>query len=59
MVYALEEFINYLLGSHFKMCTNHYVLKYLVNKPVLEGRICTWLRLFQEYKFEVVVKPGK
>ena len=40
------------------MYTDHSALKYLVNKPVLWGRICRWLLLFQEYEFEVVVKPG-
>jgi len=29
-------------------------LKYLVNKLVLEGRICRWLLLFQEFTFKVV-----
>jgi len=33
------------------------VLRYLVNKLVLGGRICRWLLLFQKYDFEVVVKP--
>jgi hypothetical protein len=41
------------------MFTDHSVLKYLVNKPVLGGRICIWLLLFQEYDFEIVVKPGR
>lgn len=58
MVYALQKFRNYLLGASFKMYTNHSVLKYLVNKPVLVGKICRWLLLFQEYEFEVIVKPG-
>jgi hypothetical protein len=35
------------------------MLKYLVNKPVLGGRICRWLLLFQEYDFEIIVKPGR
>jgi len=26
---------------------------------VLVGGICRWLLLFQEYNFEVVVKPGR
>jgi hypothetical protein len=59
MVYALQKFRHYLLGSHFKMYMDHYVLRYLVNKPVLGGRICRWLLLFQEYDFEVIVKLGK
>ena len=48
-----------MLGSHFKMFTDHSALKYLVNKPVLGGRICRWLILFQEYDFEIIVKPGR
>jgi hypothetical protein len=38
MVYALQKFRHYLLGSHFKMYTEHSVLRYLVNKPMLVGR---------------------
>ena len=41
------------------MFTNHSALKYLVNKLVLGGRIYRWLLLFQEFDFEVIVKPGK
>jgi hypothetical protein len=59
MVYALQKFRHYLLGKHFKMFTDHSALKYLVNKPVLGGRICRWLLLFKEFDFEVIVKPGK
>jgi hypothetical protein len=59
MVYALQKFRHYLLGGHFKMFTDHSALKYLVNKPVLGGGICRWLLLFQEYDFEIVVKPGR
>jgi hypothetical protein len=45
MVYALQKFRHYLLGGHFKMFTDHSALKYLVNKPVLGGRICIWILL--------------
>jgi hypothetical protein len=59
MVYALQKYIHYLLGKQFKMFIDHSTLKYLVNKPVLGGRIYLWLLLFQEFDFEVIVKPGK
>jgi hypothetical protein len=59
MIYALQKFRHYLLGSHFKFFTDHSALKYLVNKPVLEGRICRWFLLFQEFSFKVVIKPGR
>ena len=58
MVYALQKFRHYLLGGHFKMFTDHYALKYLINKPVLGGKICRWLLLFQEFYFEIIVKLG-
>ena len=41
------------------MYTDHSLLKYLVNKTSLEGRICRWLLLFQEFEFEVILKPGR
>ena len=40
------------------MYTDHSALKYLVNKPVLGGKICRWILLFQEFNFEVIIKPG-
>eukprot|EP00253_Pinus_taeda_P035331 PITA_35331 len=59
MVYALLKFRHYLLGGNFEMYTNHSALKYLVNKPMLGGKICRWLLLFQKYEFEVIVKPQR
>jgi hypothetical protein len=41
------------------MFIDHSTLNYLVNKPVLGGRICRWLLLFQEYDFEIMVKLGR
>jgi hypothetical protein len=41
------------------MFIDHSSLKYLVNKPLLGGRIYRWLLLFQEYNFEIIVKLGK
>jgi hypothetical protein len=41
------------------MFIDHSALKYLVNKPVLVGRICRWLLLFLEFDLEVIVKLGK
>ena len=40
------------------MFTDHSTLKYLVNKHVLGRKISHWLLLFQEFDFEIIVKPG-
>ena len=37
MVYALQKFKHYLMRGNFKIYTDHSMLKYLVNKPVLGG----------------------
>jgi hypothetical protein len=39
MVYALEKFLHYLLGSAFKFFIDHSTLKYFLNKSVLGERI--------------------
>jgi hypothetical protein len=54
-----SEFKHYLLGKHFKMFKDHYALKHLVIKLVLWGSIHRWLLLFQQFYFEVIVKPRK
>lgn len=59
MVYALQKYRHYLLGAHFKMFTDHSTLKYLLNKPMMWGRIYRWFLLFQEYDFDIIVKPEK
>ena len=59
MVYALQNFRHYFLGGHFKMFIDHSALQYLVNNPMLGGKICRWLLLFQEFDFEIVVKPRR
>jgi hypothetical protein len=59
MVYTLHKFRHYLLGTPFKFFINNSLLKYSVNKSVLGGIICRWSLLFQEFEFEVVVKPEK
>ena len=59
MVFTLQKYRHYLLANLFIFYTDHQALKYLINKPLHHGRICRWLLLFQEFEFEVVVRPGK
>ena len=59
MVFALQKFRHYLLENPFIFYTDHQALKYLVNKPLHHGRICRWLLLFQEFEFEVIIRPSK
>lgn len=58
MVYALQKFKHYLLANPFSFYVDHQVLKCLINKPILQGRINRWLMLFQEFNFKIIVKRG-
>jgi len=39
--------------------TDHSAIRYLMNKPILNGRIFRWLLLLQEFDVQIVDKPGK
>jgi hypothetical protein len=59
MIYSVGKFRHYLLANHFIFYVDHQALIYLVNRPVISGRIARWMLLLQEYDFEVVYKPGR
>ena len=54
IVYALEKFGSYLLGSRVIIFTDHAAIKYLLTKTDLEPRLITWVLLIQE--FDIVIK---
>ena len=58
MVYAVQKFRHYVLATPFVFYVDHQALLYLVNKPIIQGRISRWL-LLQEFTFKIVVWPGK
>ncbi len=59
MVYALHKFKHYLLGNKFTFFVDHMALIYLVNKPLISGKLAKWLLLFLECDFIIVYKPSR
>lgn len=59
MVYSVENFQHYLLAKPFTFYVDHQVLMYLVNKPILQGRVNRWLLLLQEFTFTIIIWPRK
>jgi hypothetical protein len=59
MIFSLQNVRHDLLENPFIFFTNHQELKYLVNKSFHQRKICQWILLFQEFDFEVVVRPRK
>ena len=57
IVYALEKFRPYLIGSKVVVFTDHAAIKYLLTKTDSKPRLLRWVLLLQE--FDLVIKDKK
>ncbi|CAN6465740.1 unnamed protein product [Victoria cruziana] len=58
VVFALEKFRSYLLGSNVLIYSNHVALKYLLMKKDTKPRLIRWIFLLQEFDIENKDKKG-
>ena len=58
IVYALEKFRSYLVGSRVIIYTDHVAIKYLLNKTDSKPRLIRWILLFQEFHLVIRDKKG-
>ena len=58
VVYALEKFKSYLVGSKIIVYTDHYVLKFLLSKNDAKPRLIRGLLLLQEFDLQIIDKKG-
>ena len=56
VVYALEKFRPYILGSKIVIYTDHAALKYLFSKKEAKPRLIRWVLLLQEFDLEIKAK---
>jgi hypothetical protein len=59
VVHAVNKFRHYITGYEVFIHTDHSAIKYLMNKPITNGRITRWLLLMQEFNITVLNRPGK
>ena len=58
VVFALDKFKNYLLGTSIVIFTDHSALKYLLNKKDAKARLIRWIILLQEFNIQIKDKQG-
>ena len=58
VVYALDKFRAYLVGSDIVIFTDHSALKYLLTKKYSKARLIRWVLLLQEFNLQIKDKKG-
>ena len=59
MVYDLDKFRVYLVGSDIIVFTDHSVLKYMLTKQNAKARLIRWVLLLQEFNLQIRDKKGE
>ncbi|CAN6721162.1 unnamed protein product [Malus baccata var. baccata] len=58
IVFALDQFRSYLIGTKVIVFTDHAALKYLLSKKEAKPRLIRWILLLQEFDIEIRGKKG-
>nr|GFA08884.1 putative mitochondrial protein [Tanacetum cinerariifolium] len=58
VIQALKKWRDYLLDKHFKIKTDHFSLKYLLDQRITTPLQMKWLPKLMEFEYEILYKKG-
>src|SRR5436853_4876808 len=58
VVFSIDEFRSYLLGTKITIWTDHMAIKYLLAKKDAKPRLLRWVLLLQEFDVEIKDRKG-
>ena len=58
VIFALEKFRSYLIGSKVIVYSDHAAIRYLLTKKDAKPRLIRWILLLQEFDLEILDKRG-
>ena len=58
IVFVVDKFRSYLLGSKVTVYIDHYALKFLLRKSNTKPRLLRWMLLLQEFDLDIKDRSG-
>ncbi|KAH9658293.1 hypothetical protein KPL70_023432 [Citrus sinensis] len=58
VIFALDKFCSYLIGSSTVVYSNHAAMRYLMSKQDAKPRLIRWILLLQEFNLTIKDKKG-
>jgi len=56
VIHTINKFQHYITGYPIILHVDHASIKYLMNKPITNGRVTRWLLLLHEYDIIILNK---